>query len=159
MVKIKKDVGKTVEELTPEELLKNTKEHIESVTSGLSFFSRMLLESGKNHDFTKLEYDEEFYDALVKGDLRTNDNNIWFQKHITEERHHLSNRVPDDVNLVDIFEYLVDCVMAGLARSGEVREVKIYDGVLQKAFQNTIELLKINTEVSESNNVLDQFME
>lgn len=39
------------------------------------------------------------------------------------ERHHLLSRTPEDVNLVDVFEYIADCVMAGMARTGEVNDV------------------------------------
>jgi len=64
-------------------------------------------------------------------------------------RHHLNyeDGVPKDVNLLDVLEYVADCVMAGMARSGSVYEVKISDELLQRAFQNTVELLKKNVVV------------
>jgi hypothetical protein len=37
---------------------------------------------------------------------------------------------------------IVDCVMAGMARSGSVYDLKLPPEVLEKAFQNTVELLK-----------------
>ncbi len=49
--------------------------------------------------------------------------------------------VPDDVNLLDVLEHVADCVMAGMARSGSVYELKLSDELLQKAFKNTVKLL------------------
>lgn len=48
---------------------------------------------------------------------------------------------------MDVLEHIVDCVMAGLARSGSVYELHLDDEVLQKAFQNTVELLKRDIEI------------
>jgi len=45
-------------------------------------------------------------------------------------------------------EYIVDCVMAGMARSGKVTEIIIEPEVLMRAFKNTIELLKNNVQVT-----------
>jgi hypothetical protein len=59
-------------------------------------------------------------------------------------RHHLdkADGVPTDVNLIDVLEHIADCVMAGMARSGSVYELKLPDEVLQRAFANTVNLLK-----------------
>jgi hypothetical protein len=42
---------------------------------------------------------------------------------------------------------IVDCVMAGMARSGDVYPLDIDLKVLQKAFENTTKLLKENVTV------------
>ena len=62
--------------------------------------------------------------------------------HITRERHHLLSNAPEDVNLIDVFEYICDCVMAGLARTGEVTPLHLPPEMLTAAFQNTVEMLK-----------------
>jgi hypothetical protein len=69
--------------------------------------------------------------------------------HKREERHHINvpEGVRDDINLVDVIEYIVDCVMAGMARSGSVYDLELSDDTLKKAFKNTVELLKKNVEV------------
>ena len=41
----------------------------------------------------------------------------------------------------DVIEMIIDCVCAGLARTGEVYEIKIDSAVLEKAVQNTVDLL------------------
>ena len=53
----------------------------------------------------------------------------------------LSN-CPKDVNLVDVLEMIVDCVCAGLARSGEVRDLEIDEDILNKAVKNTVDMIK-----------------
>jgi hypothetical protein len=41
-----------------------------------------------------------------------------------------------------VLEHIADCVMAGMGRSGTVYELKLSDELLQRAFRNTVELLK-----------------
>ena len=62
----------------------------------------------------------------------------WYKLHVNAERHHLNDRVPEDVDLIDVVERLVDCVSAGMARSGSVYDVTVPDDVLQKAVANTV---------------------
>jgi hypothetical protein len=68
-------------------------------------------------------------------------------------RHHLlqEDGVPADVNLIDVLDMIADCVMAGMARSGEVYSLNINPKVLAKAFVNTVELLKREVVVAETN--------
>jgi hypothetical protein len=62
----------------------------------------------------------------------------WYKLHVNAERHHLNDHVPEDVDLIDVVERLVDCVSAGMARSGSVYDVTVPDDVLQKAVANTV---------------------
>lgn len=59
-------------------------------------------------------------------------------------RHHLlqPDGVPTDVNLIDVLDMIVDCVMAGMSRTGTVYPLTITDEVLRTAFSNTVDLLK-----------------
>lgn len=54
---------------------------------------------------------------------------------------------PHDVNLIDVLDFIADCCMAGLARSGSVYELKLPAELLQRAFQNTIRHLIDSTEL------------
>ena len=126
-----------------EVLMSATDEHISHVQQALSIFARLLERSGEVHDFTKKAYSEEFYDELTT--LRPGDefkSGKWYKLHISRERHHLLSKAPEDVNLVDVLEYISDGVVAGYARSGSVYDITIPDELLQKAFHNTIDLLK-----------------
>ena len=128
----------------------DTNRHIGDIKNGLKFFADMLKEAGEKHDHLKLDRLEEFHEALTSEKIKESK---WYKDHITEERHHLVAKVgtisgvPKDVNLIDVIEHLVDCVMAGMARSGEIYDVELPADVLKKAHENTIELLKKNITV------------
>lgn len=133
--------------VSEEELLNASKEHIEDVKKGLQFFIEMIMESGRKHDWDKLERIGEFH-----ADFKTGfDKHAWWDNHKKVNRHHLLDEdgVPDDVNLIDVLEMATDCAMAGMARSGEVYTLSIDSDVLTRAFKNTIELLTENIIVDE----------
>ena len=74
--------------------------------------------------------------------------------HVTTERHHLLSYCPDDVNIIDVLEMIVDCTLAGLTRSGTVRPVEINDEILKKAVDNTVQLIKNMIEVVDQEEVV-----
>jgi hypothetical protein len=76
-------------------------------------------------------------------------NDEWYQLHIAKEKHHLLSNCHDDVNLLDVLEMIVDCVCAGMARSGDVRDVEINEEILNKALKNTTTLIKNMIECSD----------
>ena len=127
-----------------DDLKKATESHIKDVNEGMKFFADMIIAAGKKHDNTKLSNFNDFFASLKSGNVKESD---WYHKHITEERHHLISNVPKDVTLVDVFEHMVDCVVAGLSRSGIVYDVELPVEVLKVAHQNTINLLKENIRV------------
>ena len=130
------------DELTVDELRKSTESHIKDVSKGLGFIAELIQSRGA------------FHAALTSGKIKETN---WYQKHITEERHHLKSYVHNDITLVDVIEHVVDCTMAGLARSGDVYDIDLSPDVLVLAVNNTVELLKKNTRVvTEEVDVLDQ---
>ncbi len=54
----------------------------------------------------------------------------------------MEDGVPLDVNLIDVLDFIADCVMAGMARSGSVSPLKLSPELLETAFQNTVVLLQ-----------------
>lgn len=142
------------DELTVDELRKSTESHIKDVSKGLGFITELIQSRCPFHDHTKIDMMDEFYAALTSGKIKETN---WYQKHITEERHHLKSYVHNDITLVDVIEHVVDCTMAGLARSGDVYDIDLSPDVLVLAVNNTVELLKKNTRVvTEEVDVLDQ---
>ena len=129
-----------------EDLCESTKSHITDVQDAMYFFTELMDISSSKHDHTKLRTMEEFYEYLGSGFQGD-----WFKKHKLAERHHINSAdgVRDDVNLIDVLEHISDCVMAGTVRSGYVYDLKLSDELLQKAFQNTVALLKKNVEIIE----------
>ena len=74
----------------------------------------------------------------------------WAKQHyFVNERHHLATYAPPDVNMLDVIEMICDCVVAGMAQSGDVYDVEIPSEVLQNAVKNTVKLLKDEVEVVE----------
>lgn len=130
---------------TKETLLESSRVHIADVGKGIAFFSGKLTEAASVHDYDKLSLIDWFHGDFVTGFKKTG----WWDNHRKIHRHHLNlaDGVPEDVNLIDVLEHISDCVMAGMARSGSVYELKLSDELLQKAFKNTADLLKANVEV------------
>jgi len=126
-----------------------TANHMDHVSKGLGYFANLLRAAGKCHDHTKSDNMEDFHKALESGKIK---NSRWYKMHISEERHHLVSKVPDNVNLIDVIEHLVDCVMAGSARTGKIFDIDLSNEVLQKAHKNTVELLKKQIKVTEVSN-------
>ena len=118
--------------------------HINDVKNIMDFYANLCKYNGENHDFTKKKYEKQFYDEFVYSRM----NNVkfteseWYKNHIKEERHHINSFVHNDVDLFDVLEMIADYTSAGLARSGNVREITIDKDVLYKAFQNTCKLTK-----------------
>lgn len=133
---------------TPKDvLLKSSLQHIHDVVLALSFFQAMLIKAAGEHDYDKLTTIDWFHADFITGFKQTG----WWDNHRKIHRHHLAqpDGVPEDVNLVDVLEYISDCVMAGMARSGSVYEITLSDELLQKAFKNTTELLKAQVVVKQ----------
>ena len=136
-------------EPSKEKLLTSTVQHIEDVQKGLAYFASLLVEAGTKHDHTKISGIDDFFE-LYSGGLKGEEfkQGDWFKLHITE-RHHLNDRCPDDVNLIDVLERVADITMAGMGRSGAIYSDSLDEEILLKAYKNTIKLLCDNVTVLE----------
>lgn len=129
-----------VSKVSKETLLESSRQHIGDVVRAMAFFSGKLVEAAGCHDYDKLTAIDWFF-----SDFRTKfEEHGWWDNHRKIHRHHLGQEdgVPQDVNLLDVLEYISDCVMAGMARSGEVYPLVASDDLLRRAFENTVSLLK-----------------
>ena len=135
--------------VTKEQLYNSSSQHINDVRLALQFFVHKILIAGAHHDPDKLTDIDGFHRDFVKG--FPDGDTPWWDAHRKLNRHHLnmSDGVPEDVNLIDVLDYIADCVMAGMARSGSVYHITINDDVLKRAFYNTVELLKKEVQVAE----------
>jgi hypothetical protein len=113
----------------------------------MEFFQKMLQDAGQLHDFDKLSEIDWFLKDFQTGFKETG----WWDNHRKVNRHHIlqDDGARDDVNLVDVLELIVDCVMAGMARAGDVYTLEIKPELLMKAFENTVKLIKQNVKVVE----------
>lgn len=133
--------------VSKDELQLSSATHIDDVRKGLRYFSNRLLDAGEKHDFDKLTDIDGFYDNFI-----TNfEKDDWYKRHVKVNRHHFNSEggMPKDINLVDVIEMVVDCVMAGMARSGEVYDIKVKNDVLQTALKNTVDEIKKKILVKE----------
>jgi hypothetical protein len=154
MIKIYKnpngDTRTAEKDVSFEEFQKANDMHIQDIRNVMNELAMLLMVKGTNHDYTKKLEEKLFYNNFLSTMNNGTDfiNDEWYQLHIAKERHHLLSKCPEDVNLLDVLEMIVDCVCAGMARSGEVRSVEIDQEILNKALANTVELIKNKIEVN-----------
>ena len=133
--------------VTKDQLYESSLQHIEDVGKGIRFLVEKLAHAAEVHDRDKISDIDGFHADFVTGFKQTG----WWDRHRKSNRHHLlqADGVPADVNLVDVLDLIVDCVMAGMGRSGNVYPLDISARVLSRAFDNTVELLKAQVVVAE----------
>lgn len=138
--------------VTKETLLTSSRTHIGDVAAAMSFFSAYLFKAAAEHDYDKLTAIDKFHKEFVGGFKET----TWWDAHRKMHRHHLAqiDGVPENVNLLDVLEYISDCVMAGMARSGKMYELWMSPELLEKAFKNTVDLLKAEVVLVKESNLL-----
>ena len=135
-----------VTQVSREQLLDSSRQHIMDVAKAMSFFSQKLMLAAAEHDYDKLTEIDWFYEDFQTKFQQT----AWWDNHRAIHRHHLAQEdgIPPDVNLLDVLEWIADCVMAGMARSGSIYPLAPREGLLDEAFANTVELLKSQVSVA-----------
>lgn len=134
--------------VSKEQLLESSRQHIHDVLQALGFFSKLLDNAAQNHDTDKITDINGFHEDFVTGFVQT----AWWDRHQQLNRHHLTepDGVRDDVNLIDVLDFIADCVMSGFARSGSVYDLRLSPELLEKAFQNTVTILKSQVVVEKT---------
>lgn len=154
MIKIKKSPTADTRtcdfsKVTEDQLNISSVAHISDVRKAISFFQSKLQHAANKHDWTKISIGKrnQFFSDFKTGFKE----HTWFDEHKKLERHHINypDAVRDDIDIVDVLEFISDCVMAGMARSGSVYELKLPNELLQKAFNNTVEKLKAEIIIEE----------
>lgn len=134
--------SKNVELIDDEDMLfADTVYHILDVENVMNMICSHLEDIGENHDYTKLKYFDEFkQDVLGRIEQPNFEEREWYNIHTKYERHHINSVEPEDVNLFDIMEMIVDCIVSGKSRNGEVKSdfLMLDDGILERAYWNTI---------------------
>lgn len=138
---------------TFEEFHEANESHIDDVKRVMFELSNRCTRKGWEHDFTKLSREKEFYNDFMR--TITDDPTMpdftegkWYKMHVAAERHHLDKNMPEDINLLDVIEMIVDRVCASKARGGPCYTT-ISDDLLWKAYLNTYDLIDSMTEVEE----------
>jgi len=133
--------------VSKETLQASSVQHISDVRQALDFFMAQVGKSAQNHDTDKITDIDGFHADFVTGFVQTG----WWDRHRKLNRHHLlqEDGIPQNVNLIDVLDFIADCVMAGMARSGSVYPLNLPPELLEKAFQNTVSLLKQQVVLNE----------
>ena len=131
--------------VSKETLLESSRQHVGDIAKAFEFFKEMIDRQVEIHDHDKFSDIDGFHRDFVTGFKE----HSWWDNHRKVNRHHLlqEDGIPSDVNLIDVLDLIVDCTMAGLARSGDVFPITISPDVLMTAFKNTCDLLKANVTV------------
>lgn len=126
--------------VSSQQLLDSSLQHKDDIAKALGLFQSMLTSAAVRHDFDKLTAIQHFHADFATGFRETG----WWDEHRRINRHHLmeADGAPEDVNLIDVLEFIADCCMAGMARTGTVYDLALPDDLLRRAFQNTVTLLK-----------------
>lgn len=134
--------------VSKETLIASSKSHISDVRRGIALMARMMQDQAERHDADKLSNIDQFHADFLTGFKST----TWWDAHRKINRHHINapDGVREDVNLIDVLEHIVDCVMAGKARTGTVYQIKLPPELLEQAFLNTFEMMVECVEVSDS---------
>ena len=129
-------------------LLASSAQHIADVGAALAFFGTIVTRQAVAHDTDKLTDIDGFHADFVTGFKQTG----WWDRHRKLNGNHFEQEdgIPADVNLIDVLDFIADCVMAGMARSGSVYPLTLSPELLERAFQNTVELLKAEVRVGEA---------
>lgn len=130
-------------DISYQDLRRSTKMHQSDVKRVLYYIADRLKKIGDIHDWSKDTLAELYYNDYV--DSKRNNKDMhkgeWYKYHFEHERHHLMNSVPEDVNLLDVIEFIADCCCDGIAESGEPEKMEISDKLLRQAFDNTIKMI------------------
>lgn len=135
-----------------DDLFIDTLNHIDDVGKVMYMLAGHLEDIGDWHDNSKLEYFDDFAnDCLERLTTPEFKKRKWYKIHTTKERHHINACVPENVNLFDILEMIVDCIIAGKTRSGFVNKdfLVIDDNVLKEAYWNTVDCISKHIIVDE----------
>lgn len=140
-------------DISYQDLRLSTNMHQSDVKRVLYYIAERLKKIGDNHDWSKDTLAPLYYNDYI--DSKRNNKDIhkgeWYKYHYEHERHHLMNSVPDDVNLLDVIEFITDCCCDGIAEEGKPEKMEISDKLLRKAFENTIEMITRNIHLNDNN--------
>ena len=101
-----------------------------------------LIYAGWKHDNSKQSDIDGYFNALVEAKREGIDvhDTEWYKDHFKKERSHLDYLVPEDVDLLDVMEFVVSNVLEG------ADSISLSADVLAKALANTFAFVKAHVE-------------
>lgn len=123
------------------------KTHRENVYKVMNEIAWYINETGTLHDWTKETFYEDYYQDTIEREYETDYNNReWYKIHTKYERHHIPSNPPVDINLIDIIEMIVDCIVTPIQNNTSINYdyLKLDETLLKEAYWNTITLIEDN---------------
>lgn len=144
------DTRSAKEVVTKETLLSESHLHKSHVRKMMAVLAQELITRGENHDHTKTEAIDLFHDNFVKAFNKEMEfkQHAWWKLHLTE-KHHINDYMHADTDLLDLLEMLVDCVCAGMARTGNIFPIEMDNDRFQQMLKNTVDKIKNCIEVKD----------
>ena len=123
-------------------LLRESHLHRSHVRRLMAAVAAEVVERAERHDFTKVDPPgiDSFHDAFartMRKEIEFKDH-PWWERHLSDERHHINDRLHGDADLLDLLEMIADCVCAGMARTGRVFPIEVSSETLQHLLRNTV---------------------
>lgn len=135
--------SRTATNKSKKSLIEASLTHISEVQQVFNSLAYLMVKQGQQHDHTKLTEFDKFYEDYTNKSGVDFISGEWYNIHITQERHHIMKNTYDDVNLIDVIEEIIDKVVAGKGRAGDINleYFDINDETLRLAYNNTIKLI------------------
>ena len=127
-----------------EELRNSVNQHRFDVANVMDMLGEHIRETGELHDWTKVDFFDDFYrDSIERISNPNFKERDWFDIHCNYEGHHLNSKVPEDVDLFNVLESIVDCIVTAKSQGKELNPyfLIIRRDVLKKAYWNTVRKL------------------
>lgn len=139
-------------EITEKNVIRDSKKHIKDVNKIGKMLCKKFNKQLKHHDYTKINYNRHSYIRALKSgltDKKFKELN-WYKIHTKQERHHLRDNCPKDVNLLDVLEMIIDEVSSSVAReNSKLASNYIPEEILKRAVKNTYKLILNNVCIKE----------
>lgn len=136
------DTRSATEIVAKDVLLRESHLHRSHVRRVMAALAAEMVERAERHDFTKVDPAgiDSFHDAFgrtMRKEIQFKDH-PWWERHLSEERHHINDRLHADADLLDLIEMVADCVCAGMARTGSVFPLEVPDDKLRALLAITV---------------------
>ena len=115
----------------------------------MRWLASCLLYAGWKHDKSRLNRIQDYFAALQEANAKHQDirSTEWFAEYAVRERCCLDRRVPEDVDLFDIFEFLVSSLLDGASECPTLSQE-----TLATAFANTFDFIHSHLQKPQGGN-------
>lgn len=134
----------------PVEIKRNVKMHREMMQYLMSLIASYIQHQGEMHDWTKIAYiDDYIKDIEQRKEEPIFSKRDWYKIHTSKEKHHLNVNPAKDITLLDVIEFICDCILTAKATGQQVQQYQMMlsNEVLRTAFMNTVRWIDNMTEL------------